>query len=160
TSRPVALTECGPLQVPPLPLPASVAPTDDHQRRAEVSRFGCVVGERSDRICSTIRGPERGRPSVHLLVATERRVVHQRRCTDSFSTLATMNATLAGRSASRRIKYGYQCVPNGTYTRMLQPSRRNLFWRSRRTPYNIWNSNRLAGMALLLVNLLAWAMIF
>src|SRR6266852_9818122 len=56
--------------------------------------------------------------------------------------------------------YGYQCVPNGTYTRMLQPSRRNLFWRSRRTPYNIWNSNRLAGMTLLLVNCLAWAMIF
>lgn len=33
-------------------------------------------------------------------------------------TLAAMNARLAGRSARRRMRYGYHCVPNGTYTRM------------------------------------------
>src|SRR5205085_10025362 len=108
--------------------------------------LGAAIGEGDNRIGWTIPGPDRGRPSVHLLVTAECGVVHQRRCTDSLSTLVTMNATFAGRSASRRIRYGYQCVPNGTYTRTLQPSRRNLFCRSRRTPYNIWNSYRSEGM--------------
>src|SRR2546430_12754407 len=133
--RAVSVSQIVRLQVTDRPVHSSVAPTDEQQRRAEASRFGCVVGERSDRICSTIRGPERGRPSVHLLVATERRVVHQRRCTDSLSTLATMNATLAGRSASRRIKYGYQCVPNGTYTRS-EERRVGKECRSRWSPYH------------------------
>ena len=32
----------------------------------------------------------------------------------SDDTLSLMNATFAGRSANRRIRYGYHCVPNGT----------------------------------------------
>ena len=32
----------------------------------------------------------------------------------SFTMLPAMNAMLAGRSARRRMRYGYHCVPNGT----------------------------------------------
>jgi len=35
------------------------------------------------------------------------------------SMFLAMNSTLAGRSASRRMKYGYHARPNGTYTRTL-----------------------------------------
>ncbi len=38
---------------------------------------------------------------------------HRKPSGDSFTTLPAMNSTFAGRSASRRIRYGYQCVPKG-----------------------------------------------
>src|SRR5580704_1614198 len=82
---------------------------------------------------------ERWRPRVVCDIAAERRLIRRHRCppTSSRKTFPVMNATLAGRSASRRMRYGYHCVPNGTYTRMLYPSRANDSWRSRRMPYSI-----------------------
>ena len=38
---------------------------------------------------------------------------------DSRSTALTMNIALPGRSAMRRMKYGYQASPKGVYTRTL-----------------------------------------
>src|SRR5947207_4696893 len=51
------------------------------------------------------------------------------------------NATFAGRSASRRIRYPYHWVPYGTYTRTVYPAAANRRCSSGRTPYSIWNSN-------------------
>ena len=48
----------------------------------------------------------------------------------------------AGRSASRRVRYGYHSVPYGMYTRTGYPSPASCACRSRRTPYSIWNSTR------------------
>ena len=36
----------------------------------------------------------------------------------SFTMFPVMKARFAGRSASRRMRYGYHCVPKGTYTRI------------------------------------------
>src|SRR5262245_51754369 len=94
---------------------------------------------------------ERGRPVVDSHVAADRRLIalgvigrpvprmgttHHRflRPTISRMTFPVMKATFAGRSARRRMRYGYHCVPNGTYTRMRYPSRTSCIWRSRRTP--------------------------
>src|SRR5258705_9970109 len=43
---------------------------------------------------------------------------YRRLPTISLKTLPVGKATVAVRSASRRIRYGYHCVPNGTYTRI------------------------------------------
>jgi len=58
---------------------------------------------------------------MFLEVTTEKRVRAHLENMASFKTLIVMKAMLAGRSANRRIRYGYHCVPNGTYTRMLKP---------------------------------------
>lgn len=47
------------------------------------------------------------------------------------------NPTFAGRSARRRIKYPYQSVPYGTYTRILYPSSTSFNCNSFRMPYSI-----------------------
>src|SRR6266571_1764010 len=49
-----------------------------------------------------------------LELPAEGGVVDYLRRMDSFTTLPTMNTMLAGRSARRRMRYGYQCVPKGT----------------------------------------------
>ena len=55
-------------------------------------------------------------------------------CSASRTMLPVMKAMFAGRSASRRMRYGYHCVPNGMYTRTRQPSATSASCRSRRTP--------------------------
>src|SRR4029077_4824519 len=54
----------------------------------------------------------------------------------------TKNHTFAGRSANRRVRYGYHSVPYGMYTRTGRSRPASCDWRSRRTPYTIWNSTR------------------
>jgi hypothetical protein len=78
-----------------------------------------VVRPRGDRVRLAIGAAEGRRALVDLLIAAEGRIVDYFRRKDSFTTLPTMNTMLAGRSARRRIRYGYQWVPNGTYTRTL-----------------------------------------
>src|SRR3954447_8381200 len=56
--------------------------------------------------------------------------------------LLTKNQRLAGRSAIRRVRYGYHSVPYGMYTRTGYPWPASSACRSRRTPYSIWNSTR------------------
>src|SRR5262249_35156635 len=98
----------------------ALAPAHEQQRRtvaAPPSLAGRSVGKSVDGIRLAVGGSERGRASMDLLITAQRRVVHQggeRRCRDSLRMLVVMNAMFAGRSASRRIRYGYQCVPNGT----------------------------------------------
>src|SRR5205807_865079 len=57
---------------------------------------GGRVHERRDGVGQPIRRAERGGTLVDPLIATERRVVAQRRRRDSRTTLPTMNAMLAG----------------------------------------------------------------
>src|SRR5437762_850185 len=96
------------------------APADEQQSRAVAAGLIGVRRERGNRVGLAIGSTERRGTSVHLLITAQRRVVHQRRrWTDSLRMFVVMNAMFAGRSARRRIRYGYQCVPNGTYTRML-----------------------------------------
>src|SRR5687767_818477 len=97
----------------------AVPPPDEHERRAIPSRLGGVVGERRDRVGLAVVRAERGGTPVHLLIAAQGGVFRHFGWTDSFNTFERMKAILAGRSARRRMRYGYQCVPNGTYTRML-----------------------------------------
>ena len=75
--------------------------------RALVHVDGSAIGR-------TVRARERRRPPVNLEVSSERPVVCYFRRNSSLLTLATMKAMFAGRSASLRIRYGYQWVPNGT----------------------------------------------
>ena len=77
------------------------------------------VRPRGDRVRLPVGAAEGGRALVGLLIAAEGRIVDYFRRKDSFTTLPTMNTMFAGRSASRRMRYGYQCVPKGTYTRTL-----------------------------------------
>jgi len=93
----------------------AVTPTHEHQCGTVATRgVGHVVHQGRDGIRLAVGAAECGRALVDLLIPAEGRVVCYFRRKDSFTTLATMNAMFAGRSASRRIKYGYQCVPNGT----------------------------------------------
>lgn len=78
-----------------------------------------VVGPRGNGVRLTVGAAEGGRALVGALIAAERRIVDYFRRRDSFTTFPTMKTIFAGRSARRRIRYGYQCVPKGTYTRTL-----------------------------------------
>lgn len=93
------------------------------QQRGTVAPLGAggggIVHPRRHGVRLAVGATEGGRALVGLLVAAEGRVVDYFRRRDSFTTLPTMNTMFAGRSASRRMRYGYQCVPNGTYTRTL-----------------------------------------
>src|SRR5438105_6257123 len=112
------------LEMPDGPV-ARVRPPHEEQRGAVAARrIGGLVHERAHRVRSPVRAAERGGALVYAPVAAER-VVRQLRRRDSRSTLPSKNATLAGRSARRRMRQGYHCVPNGTYTRTLQPWRRS-----------------------------------
>ena len=92
--------------------------------REEIHRIGAPI--------DTVEG---GRTAVHGLIATERALVPLRMIrgmmmsgvraqraelplTISRRMFPAMNAMLAGRSASRRMRYGYHWVPKGTYTRI------------------------------------------
>src|SRR5207248_2403320 len=124
---------------------ARVGPLHEQQGRTVAAlRVRRLVHERAHRVGSPVGAAERGGALVHAPVAAER-VVRQLRRRDSRSTLPSRNATLAGRSARRRMRYGYHWVPNGTYTRTLNRWRRSASCRSRRTPYSIWNSKRAGG---------------
>ena len=84
-------------------------------------------------------GAEPGRaagagPAAHGRLRRDRDPGHSTPSGDSRTTLAAMKITLAGRSARRRIRYGYHCSPNGMYTRTRHPSASSSRCRSRRTP--------------------------
>src|SRR5918994_2832830 len=68
--------------------------------------------------------------------ATCRLVRHRRR------RFLAKNSTFAGRSAMRRIRYGYQSRPKGVETSTPYPRRARSSWRWDRMPWSIWNSNR------------------
>jgi len=94
-----------------------VAPTPAHeQQRGAVATGGVrrIVYPGRDGVRVTIRAAEGGGALVDELIAAEGRIVDYFRRKDSFTTLPTMKTMLAGRSARRRIRYGYQCVPKGT----------------------------------------------
>src|SRR5213076_3250577 len=131
-----------------------VGPAHEQQRRT-IAAPGVrgVVHVGPDRVGLAVAPGERGRALVHSLIAAQR-TVRQLRRRDSRSMLPTRNATFAGRSASRRMREGYHWVPNGTYTRTLYPWRRSPSCRSRRTPYNIWNSKRAGWIPLSRANVL------
>lgn len=100
--------------------PFTFSPTNEEQC-GPVPTCGVrrVVRPRGDRVRLPVGTAEGGRALVDLLIAAEGRIVDYFRRKDSFTTLPTMNTMLAGRSARRRIRYGYQWVPKGTYTRTL-----------------------------------------
>src|SRR5450759_291341 len=103
-----------------------------HEQEERVPRLSLVVvgvlSEDLDAVGKAVRSFERRRAVVpgHITAAGVRvpfgvirrteLAGHQffRLPTISRITLPVMNATFAGRSASRRIRYGYHCVPNGT----------------------------------------------
>src|SRR2546423_4685604 len=105
----------------------ALAPPNEQDVRGErLISWNARVGDNLNAVRSSIAPFERGRPVVHRDVAAERvgvalRVVcwkelsHQpcrarRALIISFNTFPVRNATLAGRSASRRMRYGYHCV--------------------------------------------------
>ena len=100
--------------------PFTFSPTNEEQGGAVATGgVGLVVRPRGNGVRLTVGAPEGGRALVNALISAERGVVDYFRRRDSFTTFPTMKTMLAGRSARRRIRYGYQCVPNGTYTRTL-----------------------------------------
>jgi len=91
------------LEMPDRPVPR-LGPADEEQGRPELAvRVGGVVYEGGDGVCLAVRTAEGGRPLVRPLVSPER-VVRQLRRRDSFTTLPSRNARLAGRSARRRMR--------------------------------------------------------
>ena len=100
--------------------PLAFSPTNKEQR-GTVAPGGIWLVVRPSRngVRLTIAAAERRGPLVGALITAEGGVVDYVRRRDSFTTLPTMKTMLAGRSAKRRIRYGYQCVPKGTYTRTL-----------------------------------------
>src|SRR5438309_1541592 len=93
---------------------ARLGPAHEEESRAVASgRIRRIVHERGDGVRLTVLAAERRRPLVHPLVTAQRAVVQLRR-NDSLTTLPSRNAMFAGRSASRRMRYGYQWLPNGT----------------------------------------------
>jgi len=106
------------LHVPDGPL--AFTPAHEQQGCTVAARgVGRVVYPGRDGVRLPVGAAERGRALVDGLIPAERRIVDYFRRTDSFTTLPTMNTMLAGRSARRRMRYGYQWVPKGTYTRTL-----------------------------------------
>src|SRR5438128_9018256 len=99
----------------------AVCPTDEKQIRPEwLALLSAVVGDDLDAVRCAVAALESGRPVVHRHVPTDRvgisfgviggnESAHQcaRLPTSSLNTLPVRNATLAGRSARRRIRYGY-----------------------------------------------------
>lgn len=93
----------------------ATVPTDEEQRGpVPAGGVRCIVHPGRYGIRLAVRAAEGGGPLVDLLIAAECGVVDYFRRRDSFTTLPTMNTMLAGRSARRRMRYGYQCVPKGT----------------------------------------------
>ena len=121
---------------------ADATPAEEEQEGRPL-RTGVVdlIDAELDRIRKSVAALERRRSAVHKGVSADGVGVAQtvvRRemlpthgftlrprtsCTDhalrrpptqSLTTLPAMNAMFAGRSARRRIRYGYHCVPNGT----------------------------------------------
>ncbi len=83
---------------------AGFGPADEEQGRAVPAvGVGGVVDEGGDGVCLPVRAAEGGRPLVRPLVPAER-AVRQFRRSDSFTTLPSRNARLAGRSARRRMR--------------------------------------------------------
>ena len=90
-------------------------PTDEEERGPVPARgVRRIAHPGRHGIRLTVGAAEGGWALVDVLIAAEGRVVDYFRRRDSFTTLPTMNTMLAGRSARRRIRYGYQCVPKGT----------------------------------------------
>src|SRR5258705_939129 len=111
----------------------SLAPA--HEKKVRPDGSGLVVGHVGDDLDAVGRAVapfERRGSIVHGHVPADRvwialrmiigeesaHACYRRLPTISLKTLPVRNATLAGRSASRRMRYGYHCVPNGTYTRI------------------------------------------
>ncbi len=95
-------------------------PAYEQERRTEpASLVRRVVNVFGHRVRRPVGAFKRRRPVVDLNVPPQRGVADHRRDTLSFTILATMKLMFAGRSAKRRIKYGYQLVPKGMYTRTL-----------------------------------------
>jgi len=100
--------------------PLTFSPTNEEQRGTVApGGVGLVVRPRRNGVRLAVGAAEGGWALVDALISAERGVVDYFRRSDSFTTFPTMKTMLAGRSARRRIKYGYQCVPKGTYTRTL-----------------------------------------
>jgi len=84
-------------------------PAHEQQRRPKPPVLvGVVVHKRRHRVGFAIGAPERRRTLVDTLVAAQGGVFAQRRRIDSLTTLPRMNPIFAGRSARRRMRYGYQ----------------------------------------------------
>src|SRR5690606_6013230 len=98
------------------------------------ARVACDICSCLNAVGESIRTLQRSRTLVHCSISPHRPfitgiVVRREKpahdsCrfqrlprTISRTMLPVMNARFAGRSASRRMRYGYHCVPNGTYTR-------------------------------------------
>ena len=91
------------LEMPDRPV-ARVGPLHEQQGGAVAAlRIRRLVHERPHRVGSPVGAAERGGALVHAPVAAER-IVRQLRRRDSRSTLPSRNATLAGRSARRRMR--------------------------------------------------------
>src|SRR6478672_4831056 len=107
----------------------TVTPAHEQQIRAEWFSFvSTLVGYDLDGVGRAVASLESGRTIVHRHVPADGVGVslgviggyesaHRQRPrlpSSSLNTLPVRNATLAGLSARRRIRYGYHCVPNGT----------------------------------------------
>ena len=97
------------LEVPDRLLPG-VGPTHEQQRRAEApGGIGIVVDEGGNGVGRAIGAAECRGALVDPQIPAQRPVVFaQRRRSDSRTTLPRMKPMFAGRSARRRIRYGYQ----------------------------------------------------
>ena len=73
--------------------------------------------------------------------------------------LRRKNSRFAGRSASRRMRYGYQSGPYGVATSTLWPRAATSRWSEGRTPKSIWNSYRSRPIPSRATKLSTWEMI-
>ena len=92
-----------------------------------------MIGQDIGRIRKTVYTFERGGARMHCHITTKRPLIARRVISGqmmpgmsfavfaqlfllnaSLTMLPAMKAMLAGRSARRRMRYGYHCVPNGT----------------------------------------------
>ncbi len=91
-------------------LVAGNGPAHEQQRGAEApGGIGIVVDKRGNGVRCAITAAERRGALVNPQIPTQRPIVlTQRRRNDSRTTFPRMNPIFAGRSARRRIRYGYQ----------------------------------------------------
>ncbi len=83
----------------------ALRPAHEEQRRPEAPGLvGLVVHQRIGGVGPAVGTREGRRAAVDLRIPAQRAVLNQRRRTDSFTRFPTMNATFAGRSASRRMR--------------------------------------------------------
>ena len=123
------------LEVPLRLLRADARPPHEDQIRAErARRVTGRIAQHVEAVGHAVPPFEGGRPGMHRGVTADGRLVplpvlrrkvlagcHAgrrslpfRRPANSRRMLPAMNARFAGRSARRRMRYGYHCVPNGT----------------------------------------------